>query len=841
MYSIKLIKEFNNAKMKTKNLLFTGATALLLASCSQTDLEQFDATPSVEGGKGVTFATSINEGAETRAAYEAGVAGAFNHNWYADKDKIGVLFKAGTKVSVYSGQAGKEISGDGWMGLASSAESHSFEFKATASGTKGYFVANGDNNTLWLDVPGDPVKGYTEAEMPVFRAYWPLESSRMDFANSSKINISAYASATQTQTTTDGHSIAENAFMVSESDTKSTYDANDNSVAKDRFNLNFTRISPIVYFKIKTGGADNAALNREYERDYAKGLFKRFGNLKEVVLEAEGSQKTGSSLAPSKLTFNSGATWDMAAKNVYDPKEAFDAGNIDDAVSTITTTLGGGSGLEWSNDAVAFMVIANVDRSAYSKKGETEKVTATYTFEKIQLQTSKETANSWISTPTNPLWVGFPYQEGYDLDNEPYIAYEYGTGAYALEVNPAFKGKLADLFETNGDLKGIAKADGSAIAKTEIKHFVSKVNITTAADFDVINTLTALTNITLLENTVIPAKAFTALDKLVYINLPKVTTIADVNAFHKNANFAEVYMGSYDFSDKAGTNQTAVRDFLLKAANLTKADISAVAYINAGFPTSGVTFTDFTQLTEITVKPGVVVGGAAFKGCSTLATVQFPKGATGASVNLDEGANSQFMNCVALKAINISNTVIPAMAFNGCSILEEVNGSNGKAIVPTAIGISSFEGCALEDMDLSKAETIGAAAFKGCTALKGNNKKNSARTVLYVNAVTHVSDYAFENCSKLEYISFANATTIGVDILKGTSCKEIEFLKAFTVNSNQKSTDATQFFGTTTSTKLFCANGQTGVNVNSITLASNASGSKPVTTEFGNGIVKYAQ
>lgn len=827
-----------------KNLLFTGAMALFMASCSQTEFEQFDATSKVEG-KGVTFTASISKSADTRAAYEP-FENVFNHNWYADKDKIGVVYKTNTNVNVFAGKTALEFySSGGWMGLDDSSESHSFEFKATASGTQGYFVANGDDNTLWLKEPSNVETGYSDSEKPIFRAYWPLEAagSRVDFAaeNGSKIKIGGYVSGAQTQKTTDGYGIAENAFMVSESDTKSTYDVNDNSVAKDRFSLEFKRVNPIIYFKIKTGGSDNPALNREYERDYAEGLFTRFGNLKTVELEAEGSQKQGTALSdPSKLTFNSNATWDIAVEDIYDPTTAFAAGNANDATSKITLTMNDASGLAWSNDAVAFMQIANVDRSAYRTATEKEKVTATYTFENIQLQTSVDTDKDWAFTGDKSKWVGFPKEEGYNLDNEPYIAYKFSGSDYALEVNSSFKGNLADLF-TGSDLKGIKKNDGTAITKSEIKHFVSKVDITAAEDFTVIKSLTGLTNVTLLENTTIPAEAFKGLSSLVYLNLPKVTTVANVNAFPET-DYTDVYMGSYDFSDKAGTNQTGVRDRLLKKAALVKADISAVANIAAGFPTSGVTFTGFSSLKEITVKSGAVVGGAAFKDCTALEKVQFPKGVTGASVNLLEGANSQFMNCAKLTTISISNTVIPDMAFNGCAKLATILGSNVKAIVPTAIGESAFEGCkAIVDMDLSQAATIGTSAFKDCTGLEGNNNLNAARTVLYVNAITHVSDNAFSGCTAIKYISFANATTIGVDILKGTACTEIEFLKPFTVNSTVITSGSTDFFGTTTNAKLFCAKAQIGVSVNTITLTGNAAGSTAKATTFGNGITKYAE
>lgn len=822
-----------------KILLITGAMALFMASCSQAEFEQYDAAQKVEG-KGVSFVASINEGAATRAAYKP-YETVFNHHWYADQDKIGVFYKADTKVVVHKDQTEKNVDGNKWVGLENSGEANSFEFKATASGTQGYFVANGDNNTLWLDAPADPTEGYSDGEKPIFRAYWPLETPKANFAASSgnQINISAYAAADQIQKTTDGHGIAENAFMVSESDTKSTYDANDNSVAKDRFSLSFKRVTPIVYFKILANSSNDKDLNREYERDYAENLFTSLGKLKTVELEAKGSTKENSLLAKSKLTFNSNATWDIAADNVYDPKTAFT--NVGSgAASKITTKMADNTptGLAWSNDAVAYMTIASVDRSEYRTAGEKEKVTATYGFENVQYETSVETNKDWAFDGENAKWIGFPTQAGYNLDAQPYIVYVVNSSEFVLQINPSFEGKLADLFDKSDNLIGIKNGSGSAITKSDINHFISKVDITEAADFATIKNLTTLTNVTLLENTTIPAKAFEGLTGLVYLNLPMVTTVENVNAFPEN-NYTDVYMGSFDFSDNEnGTNQ--VRERLLTQANLVKADISAVAKIGGGFPDTGVKFNGFANLEEITVKSGIVVGGSAFKGCVKLAKVQFPKGIVGASLSLAEGTNSHFAGCENLAEITISNTVIPDMAFNGCEALESINGSNGKAIVPTAIGISSFEGCiALEDMDLSKAATIGKSAFKGCTALKGNDNVQRDRTVLYVNAVTHVSDNAFFGCTALEFISFANATTIGVDILKDATCKEIEFLKPFTVNSEEKTIDgATEFFGTTTNTKLFCAKGQIGLNVNNIKLTGNATGSDDVVTTFGI-IIQY--
>lgn len=813
--------------MKTK-LLFASAMALFMASCSQ-DMEQLGQNPVANEGRGVTFSVAMNEGADTKANLSPAEGGVFNVRWFADNDKIGVLYKKNGYVQPKSGTAAEaNPTTGGWMGLENSAEVNPFTFRASASGTTGYFVANSENDILVLTQPDAT---YDEAKRPTFRAYWPVGLE--DFASGTQVTLPNLA--TQAQTTADGVGIIDDySFMVSEAKSEAGYDKNDNSVSKDRFSLSFRRVNPIVYFKVKASSVDATTLNREYNRDYASKLFTNLGQLQSIKLKAEGSKKTGSTLAASKLTFNSDAAWDLAADDIYDREDAFVEGTNDDAESEIELTL---SNVEWSDDAVAFMAVANVDRSAYVAAKEKETMTATYKFGSVSLAKSIETENNWDKNEKD--WYGFPNQKGYSLDEEPYIAYKYGnTANYAIEINPSYQGSLADLFDATGNLKNITKPDGNKIAKSEIAHFVSKKNITATADFAAIKSMTALTNVTLLENTTIPAEAFKGLTGLVYLNLPKVTNVDNVNAFPENG-YTDVYMGAYDFSDKTGTNQTAVRDRLLKKASLVKADISAVERINAGFPTSGITFDSFSKLVEITVKNGVEVGATAFKDCEKLETVQFPKGVTNGTVNLVEGANSQFIGCKVIETIAISNTVIPDLAFKGCEALETITNAEGNAIVPTSIGISSFEDCkAIEDINLSAATTIGKAAFKGCTSLEGNNNLNESRTVLYVNAVQHVSDEAFNGCTALQYISFANATTIGVEILTGTTCTEIEFLKPFTVNSDTATTASTNFFGTTASTKLFCAKAQTGVNVNDITLTGNAAGSVAAKTSFSN-ITRY--
>lgn len=803
--------------MKTR-LLFASAMALFMASCAQTELDQLSQTPTTkEEGKGIKFVASIEGSTNTRAAlspYEK----VFNVNWYADKDKIGVFYKSDAPISVIDGQGSEGIGGETtWNGLqpdGAGGEAHPFAFKASASGTVGYFVAADDNNTLWLS------REVTTGSEPIFRAFWPLADG--DYATSAKVTLPSLA--TQDQKTLKGYGIVDKSFMISESTFDGEYDKNDNSVSKDRFSLKFTRVNPILYFKVLTGSTtvDNA----KYNETYPEG-FERYGKLQEVKLTAGGNLKE--SKDASILTFNSTATWDMAATDLA--KGLDNSGDL--GATSITTQLAGGAGFDWSNDATAFMVIANVDRVA---GGFTEKIqetmAATYKFANVELEKSWPKYKNWEGN----VWYGFPTQSGYNLDDENYNVYKVGSD-YVLEINKDFT--LADAFDENGVI-GVKQNGGDYITKADIKHFVSKVDLTDEADFEFIKSLTGLTHVTLLENAEIPAEAFSGLSSLVYLNLPKVKTVADVNAF-TGAAYKEVYMGAYDFSDVAGTNQLAVRNAVLKKASLEKADVSGVTTIGTLFIQNQYpSFDGFTHLKEITVKSDVEIATAGFKGCTSLTKVGFS--VLGGSVKLNESSNSQFAGSTALTTINISNTKIPEAAFSGCSDLENVMDAAGQAIVPISIGESAFAGTALVNMDLSKATTIDKSAFQGCTALKG--VLEGSIYVLYVNAVTHVSDYAFKGCTALKNISFAAATTIGVNILEGVTPDKIEFKKAFTVNSTEATSAGTKFFGTTTDAALYCNKGQTGVTFPvggkpKITLTGNVDGSIAVETEFNIIDKKY--
>ena len=159
-------------------------------------------------------------------------------------------------------------------------------------------------------------------------------------------------------------------------------------------------------------------------------------------------------------------------------------------------------------------------------------------------------------------------------------------------------------------------------------------------------------------------------------------------------------------------------------ATVTFENGSQLKTIEGGYPSSG-TFADCTALTSIEIPASVeTIEAAAFKGCSSLATVTFEKGSQLKTIGGGSYSSGAFSDCTALTSIEIPASVetIEASAFKGCSSLATVTFENGSQLKTIEGGYPSsgtFADCtALTSIEIpASVETIEAAAFKGCSSL----------------------------------------------------------------------------------------------------------------------------
>ena len=227
------------------------------------------------------------------------------------------------------------------------------------------------------------------------------------------------------------------------------------------------------------------------------------------------------------------------------------------------------------------------------------------------------------------------------------------------------------------------------------------------------------------ENLILPNTLITIGEEMFYqsklktVVIPANATTIGNSAFEQCASLISI-----DIPANVETIGTAVFCGCSSLATVTFENGSQLKTIGGGSSYYGA-FSYCTALTSIEIPASVeTIEAAAFKGCSSLATVTFENGSQLKTIGGGSYSSGAFSDCTALTSIEIPASVetIKASAFKGCSSLATVTFENGSQLKTIEGGYPSsgtFADCtALTSIEIpASVETIEAAAFKGCSSL----------------------------------------------------------------------------------------------------------------------------
>lgn len=831
-----------------KKILLLAAATLFAVGCQKamTDAEKNGQENTVEA-KGIVFTL----GSEDVTKSELTVVGGEKHMaWYAEHDRFGIYFNGDVEPSADWSTFNAAAVSANWNTLHNGAWSIA-EYKATRS-TAGQnkrdaaMVAANDDNVLVYN---------SRTPVANFRAFYPYSNNSVDASKPYLPNLNGV----QVQLNPEAHGITEKMVLLGVGSVDAAAGANngyDNAIVAKKTPLNtlkyaanFLRYDVSFLDPVPAVGAPGA---NYYRQRYGNG-WQRFGKwnsvtteMKQVVVASTGLAPV-TPIAPSYLTWGASATWTMT--NGSNEANLVTQANLNpDMVSrqvSVRTDFASTADLNVDWNTYSGYSVANfVNRSAYPA-GVVEDYQIDYVFgggnfiykTPVRATASRynagvptlSTSNSWPSafSTANQVAQGTqivlgPHNAGtanakFDIDALPYYVYRDATTMRLVVV-------LNENFRTavNGSATTL---QGIFITINTVRfgennynlsggwELVSKVALTDAEILALGTSVyanTGLMAITLLENTSIPAGAFTNLTNpnLSYLNLPLVNDV-DVTAF--GGWYTDVYMPSYQFDDQVITSNWVTTNRILKKTNLINADLSAVRIFGANFAANRMELEGFSSLRWLKISdvPGqVTIYDNAFSGCTNLYAINngsLPKTAPAATeklldltkVNTQFGVNA-FFNCSSFVTVNlpVGTINIPTGMFYQATSMKTVGNFAG---VTNKIGIEAFRNAINFNAPSINAVVIEKDAFNGCRSLVGEQgvtPTTQTNTILYVPNLVTLQPGVFAGIMNpisapalpYGYIDFGSVTAINGAASAVASpivavMKEIKFAKTFSVNS----------------------------------------------------------
>ena len=770
-----------------KKILFFAGLLAFVTSCTDDELIS-SGSYNQELPNGISFSTTFAEMPESRGMLTFDEAAQnFPFFWYAEQDSIKIYpFGEVKKGDAYLyGENGT------WNNAVKSGLAYA-AYKATQSKSDGKFTSiNNADLLVFADstnvkTPGATAhKDNSKNAQATFAATYNATIDSIFFDATTKgvkrIVIkpakqlaTADANGVYVQDLTEGKNVTQ--YMPMYGVTPQVTQEEEYSSVGESVDMKFYRHGAILGFQ--TSGIDET-------------YSKLFGKLDSIEVKMCG----GDSINPSVLAYNGtqpsyditiGAANDFTKSKINDTAISNSA---NDSIHAITAVYK----KEWSDDDIAYVAIAPVNRN-----GKAEKYVVRYVFENISFITDTITTTSnWASATNGVVKMN---KAKLDMSEKDFLVVKNPSGTKSLLVN---SGNFASVFAKDT----LKLAWDGAPAVTEIDTLISKVAMT-EADMKTLARFTSLKYIQLDEATTLPKGALNA-SGLKYINMPKVATIAE--DFSAVAITPEtVLLPAYKYDVKK------VNDALIKVG-LKKIDITGVTKVEETFYTPNVlTFNGISSLTEVKLNNLKVEVPNFFKGCTDLEKVDGVIDIT--------NAPGVFNNVDSLVTVNITGTVIPNEAFWGAKKITNIL-VDSVQVLPTTIGESAFYECvALTTMDLKNTTTIGNYAFFGSSLAKATKD-----VALMTVGATTIGDKAFGSTA-LTQVDFVNATSIGDAILINTPSTSVQFQKAFTVDETRVGAWTDGGFGSTST--LYVANGQKYVESNTLKLPYKTSNAADATTAY---------